>query len=224
MSIRSRPAGMNTLLAGFRVITLRHRHWGAQLAHLGMAAIVAGIVGSSVYGLNQNLELRPAKADTPAVTGRIGGYTLATAGFQRVRRENHTAIVGTILVTPDKGQPFELKPERRFYDQGMEQGQSSSEVGIKLSLGSDVYLTLAGWEDNGSIVTVSAIINPLVNWIWIGGGLLTLGGLVCLIPSKRRQGIPTVVQTPQIEVPQGHTARERRRARQLQPAIAATRN
>jgi cytochrome c-type biogenesis protein CcmF len=225
VSVRNRPANTGFLAATFRVFTLRPRHWGAQLAHLGLAAIVAGIVGSSVYGIQQNVELRPATATTPAVTGRVGSYTLETRGFQQVRRENHMAIVGTILVTPDGKAPFELKPERRYYDKS--EGQPSSEVGLHLSLATDVYITLAGWEDGGSVVTVGAIINPLVNWIWIGGTLLTLGGMICMIPSASNRPQPveaTIANETAVEAPQGQTARERRRARQLQPAITATRN
>lgn len=224
-AIRTRPANASFLAATFRVFSLRPRHWGAQLAHLGLAAIVAGIVGSSVYGVQENVELRPATASTPAVTGRIGSYTLETKGFQQVRRENHMAIVGTILVTPDGKAPFELKPERRYYDKA--EGQPSSEVGLRYSLATDVYLTLAGWENGGAVVTVGAIINPLVNWIWIGGALLTLGGMICMIPSASNRPLPVATATadqPALETPPGQTARERRRARQLQPAMTATRN
>jgi cytochrome c-type biogenesis protein CcmF len=226
-SIASRPANVSAPRALVRTFTLRPRHWGAQLAHLGMAATVAGVVGSSAYSDHGNLELKPATATTPAVTGRIGHFTLAAKTFEQVRRENHTAIVATISVTPDKGQPFELQPERRFYDKAMDRDQSSSEVSLRASLASDVYLTLAGWEDNGSVVTVGAILNPLVSWIWIGGVLLTLGGLVCLLPTEKAPQVPAPripVETVPEPVLEGKTARERRRARTLQPAAAAARN
>jgi cytochrome c-type biogenesis protein CcmF len=48
-----------------------------------------------------------------------------------------------------------------------------------------VYVSLLGYEDTGSKVTVQAQLNPLVGWIWIGGGVLTVGGLVALWPTRR---------------------------------------
>jgi cytochrome c biogenesis factor len=32
------------------------------------------------------------------------------------------------------------------------------------------------------VTAIQAIVNPLVNWIWIGGIVLVLGTVVCLLP------------------------------------------
>jgi len=54
----------------------RRLRWGC----LGLAAIVAGIAGSSLYGQTETFPLHPAKpgqvADKPSI---IGGYTLTLA-------------------------------------------------------------------------------------------------------------------------------------------------
>ena len=39
--------------SGVRSFAARPRHWGAQLAHLGLAAIVAGVAGSSLYAVKR---------------------------------------------------------------------------------------------------------------------------------------------------------------------------
>jgi cytochrome c-type biogenesis protein CcmF len=175
-----------SLKSAVRVFAARPRHWGAQLAHLGLAAIIAGVTGSSVYGITDHQQLKPAAAGQPAVTGRVAGYTLTLKNFEQVRRPNHSAVVATVEVAQANGKTFTLQPERRFYDRGMEQGESASEVAIRYGLGTDVYLSLDGWDDGGKTVAIGAIVNPLVTWIWIGGALLALGGLVCLIPTQQR--------------------------------------
>jgi hypothetical protein len=43
-------------------------------------------------------------------------------------------------------------------------------------------LNLAGWDEGGRDVAIQAIVNPLVNWIWAGGWVLTIGALICLVP------------------------------------------
>jgi len=166
-----------------RALVARHRHWGAQLAHLGLAAIIAGVAGSSIYGTTEHVPLKLAKGAEAAVVGHVGPYTLALKKFDEVRRANHTAIVATVQVRETNGKMFELQPESRFYDQ--EEGRSSTEVAIRFSLVTDLYLTLDAWDAADQSVNVTTIINPLVSWIWIGGGLLALGGLVCLIPTRQ---------------------------------------
>jgi cytochrome c-type biogenesis protein CcmF len=196
-----------------KLATARPRHWGAQLAHLGIAAIIVGVAGSAVYGTNQNVELKQG------MKGKAAGYTLELKGFEKVRRANHTAIVATVDVTDGNGMHVVLAPERRFYDRGVEEGMSASEVSLQMGLGKDVYMTLAGWEDNGASVVVTAIVNPLVSWIWIGGCLLALGGAICIVPERKRE-VPVAVAAPK-PLQTGHTARERRRAvTGITPAIA----
>jgi cytochrome c-type biogenesis protein CcmF len=51
----------------------------------------------------------------------------------------------------------------------------------------DLYVVLAGWEGDGPAarVSVAVFINPLVNWIWIGGFMLLFGTVVSLWPPPR---------------------------------------
>jgi cytochrome c-type biogenesis protein CcmF len=206
-----------------RAFTARSRHWGAQLAHVGMAAIIAGVVGSSVYGVNQNLELKRATATAPAVSASSGQYTFTFKDLEQVRRSNHTAVVATVDVKEANGATYTMRPERRFFDHGTDPNQSETVVALRMNAARDLYVTLAGWDGNEGTATISTIINPLVSWIWVGGILLTLGGFVCLIPTGKREPAATPEQQPERELPAGATARERRRARQVNPVIATAR-
>jgi cytochrome c-type biogenesis protein CcmF len=44
----------------------------------------------------------------------------------------------------------------------------------------DFYLSLAAYAQNGTTATVAVIVNPMVMWIWIGGGIATLGALFAI--------------------------------------------
>jgi len=138
----------------------------------GWRRFVAGIAGSSLYGQSRTIQLHPGTETTSKEARTIGGYTLALGGLKQERRGNHDAMVVRVEVTDGRGKTFELMPERRFYDKEPE--RSATEVALKPGILSDVYMTVAGWDEK--TVTVTALVNPLVNWIWIGGGLLALGG------------------------------------------------
>jgi cytochrome c-type biogenesis protein CcmF len=60
-----------------------------------------------------------------------------------------------------------------------------TEVAIRSSLKEDLYVILGGLEQDG-LASFELVVNPLVNWLWIGGGLLFVGAAVAMWPSGRK--------------------------------------
>jgi cytochrome c-type biogenesis protein CcmF len=203
-----------------RAFIQRPRHWGAQLAHLGMAAMVAGVAGSSLYGETHTAVLHAGKKDPPV---QAGGYTLELVKLEHVEQKNYFAEVATVSFRNAR-ESFEMQPELRTFNRGS-QAMTSTEVALRPGLLTDMYVTLAGAEPDHSAVGIKIMIQPLVNWIWIGGALLTLGGLVCMIPTGRK---PAPIPAPETSAPPavltGKNKRERERARAMtHPAPAERR-
>lgn len=61
--------------------------------------------------------------------------------------------------------------------------QPSSEPDILSSYKEDLYLLLAGWEEDGT-ATFKVLVNPLVKWLWIGGYVMIFGTIFALWPGK----------------------------------------
>jgi cytochrome c-type biogenesis protein CcmF len=53
----------------------------------------------------------------------------------------------------------------------------------------DVYLTLISSPRTEGRVTIGVAINPMVVWLWIGGGVVALGTMLALTPSLRRRRV-----------------------------------
>jgi cytochrome c-type biogenesis protein CcmF len=92
---------------------------------------------------------------------------------------NYAAIEARVSVIEEGKQASVLRPQIRYYDK--QPKERSTEVAIRSRLRDDVYLILSG-EDKDKNVVIEAIVNPLLIWIWIGGGLLAVGSLICLLP------------------------------------------
>jgi cytochrome c-type biogenesis protein CcmF len=60
----------------------------------------------------------------------------------------------------------------------------ATEVAIWRSLAEDLYLVMAGFELGEQTASVEIHVNELVNWIWIGFGLLALGTGIALLPER----------------------------------------
>jgi cytochrome c biogenesis factor len=58
-------------------------------------------------------------------------------------------------------------------------------VAIRSNLYEDLYIILEGWQSNGATADFKVLVNPLVIWIWIGGGVFLLGGLITFWPNRK---------------------------------------
>ena len=56
-------------------------------------------------------------------------------------------------------------------------------VAIHSTLARDLYVVFEGRNPDTGKPIVRIILNPLVNWIWIGVGIIIFGTLIALMPS-----------------------------------------
>jgi len=186
-SIRSRQqnTGENILVSAFRLLFNNHQRYGAQLAHVGMAMIVIGVAGSSLYPVEQFVQL------AKHASAQVGNYSITLDDAGMTKGENYIAVEARVKVMPPSGHDFELRPQQRKYYKWRER---NTEVDFRTSWRHDFYVSIADWNDDLSLVALRVLINPLVLWIWAGGIVLTLGGLICIIP---RRGRVEIAEEPQ---------------------------
>ena len=74
--------------------------------------------------------------------------------------------------------------QRQYVDsQGHPIQEPTTEAGISAGALQDVYVELAAVRDDTADIRLA--FNPLVMWVWIGGGIMALGGLVAMWPRAR---------------------------------------
>ena len=153
-------------------IARKRRRYGAYLAHLGMVVLVVGIAGSHFWQQQKDVSLMPGGEVS------VAGYTLTYMGAEQRQLADHTELVGTMRLG-DKT----LQPARASYA-GLG-GQSLTHVAISSSPIADVYVILAGTNDDGS-ASFRIFVNPLVTWIWAGGAIIILGVILGNVGEGRR--------------------------------------
>ncbi len=212
---RSRAHDEILFVALVNQIDANHRRYGAQLAHLGLALIVLGIIGSSLFSSKQSHQIAPGN------TLQIGDYTIKFNGLKEEVHGNYTAVVADLTLTQPSGAMESLRPTRRFYNKSED---AYSEVALRSSLREDLYITLAGWEADGSATAIQSIVNPLVNWIWIGGIVMVTGAALCMLPRLLRRPVPSAEKVeahPQPAPRASAASAVRRDRRKTVPATAS---
>jgi len=91
-----------------------------------------------------------------------------------------------------------LTPRMNFY---RTQDQPVPTPAVRSRPWGDLYLNLMAFEQDGSSATIRAITEPLVPWIWIGGGIICVGALVALSGPARKRAPVRETSDPEREPP-----------------------
>ena len=116
----------------------------------------------------------------------IGGFELTLESVDRLRGPNYIAERGRFVVRRDGRDLTVLEPEKRRYVVG---GQETTEAAIRSRLAGDLFAVIGDAVGAGAY-TVRLYFKPFLPWIWIGVGLMVLGGLLSLSDRRLRVGAP----------------------------------
>ncbi len=169
----------NYFQAFFNLIMANRPRYGGYIVHLSIIIIAVGVAGSSFYSIDKEATLIPGESMS------IGQYTLTYDNIDSYDTESKTVVSSTLSVYNHGKLIGSLVPEKYFH---RSYEQPVTEVAIRSTPLEDLYVILISWEDNGS-AAFKVLVNPLVSWIWLGGGIMLLGGLIAFWPE--RQKLPT---------------------------------
>jgi cytochrome c-type biogenesis protein CcmF len=144
---------------------------GGMVVHVGVVVIAVAFAGAQSYGHRGEFRLSPGESAV------LAGHRVTYLGSETVQHANRTAVEARVRV--DGGRVFRPALNRfPFATQAI--GTPSVRVGAR----EDVYLTLVQAErEPGGEVVLAVVVQPLVVWLWIGGGLMALGTLLAALPT-----------------------------------------
>lgn len=170
---RLKPMRGNVFIALFR---LPAGFWGMQIAHLGLAWLVAGITVVSGYESEHYVKMNVDD------TINVVGYTLTFKGVEVYQGPNFQAARGTLEAVANNGRQFVLHPEKRIYNAT---GMVMTEAGLHSSFTRDLYTAL-GDELDHNAWTIKLYHKPLISWLWIGSLFLAIGGIFAAADRRYR--------------------------------------
>jgi len=152
------------------------RSSGGMVVHLGVAIVAVAFACSSSF-----IRQAEFRFEAPGDQATIAGHQLVFDGLVEVERPEKTEIRVELFVDGRRYAPA----ISRFPFGGRTIGTPAT----RSSWRDDVQLAvLAVPDDRGSASTVVRVtVQPLVWWLWVGGGVMVVGTLLAAVPARRRK-------------------------------------
>lgn len=157
------------------MLSSNRRRYGGYIVHIAIILMGVAIVGSNHYQIEREVSLSPGESIS------LGRYTLTYNGLAEQALSDRRIISANLDVSEDDRSIGQIEPARSFR-RNFER-QPTSTIVIRSDLREDLYVVLASWDAAGN-ASFFMYVNPLVMWLWIGGAVLLLGGLVTIWPER----------------------------------------
>jgi cytochrome c-type biogenesis protein CcmF len=184
---RRRIHGEAIPIALLRLIGRNRRRYGGYIVHFGVVVLFAAFAGLA-FKKEYDLSLAPGASFT-AMDPYNRSWTFTSQGVSRYEELNRQVTAVVLEAKRDGMKPTLIKSEKRQHvdSRGQPTFEPSTEVGILESLRQDVYLVLHGVTGEET-AEIRITFNPLVWWVWYGGIIMAIGGLIVMWPQATRVG------------------------------------
>ena len=171
-----RRSGEPAWKAPFTAMAASPRRMGAHIAHLGVVVMAISIGFSTAYKQEAELNIELGQST------EWNGYTIGFLGAERIDDPHRTSTRAKLAVFEGRHDLGELMPALNKYPR---MSQSIGTPAVINRPSEDLYISAVRVASDQ--VSIRAYVQPLVSWVWLGGILVVLGGLVAAVPRLRRR-------------------------------------
>jgi cytochrome c-type biogenesis protein CcmF len=173
--VRRGATGTDIFTALVGLVGRSKRRYGGYIVHLGVVLIFLGFAGEG-FKQEEQINLNPGQQVT------VGRFTVRHDALRVTSDGQKQMITGHVSVF-EAGEPIgTMQPAKWFFNK--RENEPTTEVAIRRSPAEDLYIVLAGYDAAKQTATYAITINPLVNWIWFGFGVMAMGSIITLLPER----------------------------------------
>ena len=150
------------------------------IAHVGVGITVVGLVLTTAYSQHRNLSMKIGDQIV------VGSYHFNLRSIKNVRGPNYTATQAAITISQNNKIIKTLHPQHRQYTV---QKTAIAKTDIDAGIFRDVYVAL-GESLSENAWAIRIYYKPFVRWIWFGGLMMVLAGIIAVFDRRyRRRGV-----------------------------------
>jgi cytochrome c-type biogenesis protein CcmF len=171
--VRQQATGTDVLTAAIGLVGRNKRRYGGYVIHVGVVLIFLGFAGGG-FKQDEQVSLKPGQQ------ARVGSFTVRLNSVKVTDDGQKQMVTADTTVMRDGEELARMYPARWYYRKHEE--EPTSEVAIRRGIAEDIYLVLAAFSVDEQSAGMSIVVNPLVNWVWTGFGVLGVGTALALLP------------------------------------------
>jgi cytochrome c-type biogenesis protein CcmF len=173
--VRQKATGTDVFTALVGLVGRNKRRYGGYVVHVGIVLMCLGFAGEA-FKQSDQLLLKPGQTvEAGDVTARLDALRVTDDGQKQM-------VTAHLTVTKDGQEVGKMYPARWYFRK--HEDMPTTEVAIRRGFAEDIYLVLAAFEPGAQSATIELVVNPLVNWLWVGFGVVGLGTLIALLPES----------------------------------------
>lgn len=172
--------GGNVLASAWGMLVNRASTFGGFVAHLGMAVILVGLIGSSMYVTEKTGYVKyDEETDSAPESFVIQDFELRYTGNVIDPQPNDDDILYTVNFDVYKDGEFvgAVSPTVQFVQSTQQQKLVASVISFPTE---DLFVVYRGVNSDGDF-SMDVRVNPLISQVWIGFGLLMAGVLIATV-------------------------------------------
>jgi cytochrome c-type biogenesis protein CcmF len=173
VAIRKKNTGSDAVSALLGMVIRGKRRYGGYVVHVGIVLMFVGFAGTA-YQKEKEVRLIPGNS------AQLGKYTVRFDRLSHEEDRQKEMVTGELTALVDGKVIDTMRPAKWFFRN--HENEPTTEVAIRRSPAEDLYITLGGYDLAEGTVTLKIVVNPVVDWIWLGFMLLAIGTAIALIP------------------------------------------
>src|SRR5207244_8005287 len=172
-NVRRRATGTDVFTALVGLVGRNKRRYGGYIVHVGIVLIFLGFAGNGFKQEKQLLLKRGEQATVGSFMVRNDGVRVSDDGQKQM-------ITAYVSVFQNGKQIDTVYPGKWFFRK--HEDEPATQVAIRRTPSEDLYVVLAAFDLQDQTTSLQIMINPLVNWIWVGFGVMAIGTFIALAP------------------------------------------
>ena len=173
--VRQQSTGGDFLTSAIGLVARSKRRYGGYLVHAGVVLIFLGFAGEG-FKREEQVLMKPGQQAT------VGAFTLRHDALRVTSDRQKQMITGHVSVFEGETLIGTMEPAKWFFNR--RENEPTTEVAIRRRPAEDLYIVLAGYTVQDQSATYAITVNPLVNWVWFGFGVIAIGSIIAMLPER----------------------------------------
>jgi cytochrome c-type biogenesis protein CcmF len=173
--VRKQTTGTDLFTALVGLFGRSRRRYAGYIVHLGIVLVFFGFAGEG-FKQEVDVNMKPGQETT------VGQFTVRHDALRVSADAQKQMVTGHVTVSEDGTEIGTMTPAKWFFSK--RENEPTTEVAIRRAVAEDLYIVLAGFDVADQSAFYKVTVNPLVNWVWLGLGIMVIGCIIAMLPES----------------------------------------